>query len=192
MSKFGVMYVHHKTLIMNAITYSLKICLTLFLLSSFTAFSQSKRKVKVGDNAFDFVSYDKNGEEFKISSYKDQKYVLINFTSIGCAPCWFTYSQMNRAQDKYADKLKIISVHHEDDTLREKWFEMAGRYKIDFKCTSVWKVKNKEKVLFSDYNIPGFPYYFLIDKNGKVMGYWWGGKNEDSLEKKLNKYLSRS
>jgi peroxiredoxin len=168
----------------------MKIYLTLLLLTSLTAFSQDKQKVKIGDKAFDFVGYDKNGKEVKISDYQNKRYVLLNFTALGCGPCWPTYNQMNSVQEKYKDQLKVISFHHENEDLKDKWFEMAARYKIDFQCTAVWNVIDKTRV-FNDYQVPGFPYFFLIDKNGNIVGKWWGGKSEESLEKKIKKYINK-
>jgi peroxiredoxin len=169
----------------------MKLLLTLLLFSSFTGFSQDKKKIKIGDTALNFVGFDQNGTEIKLSDYRNKRYVLLNFTSIGCGYCWPTYNEMNIVQEKYKEELKVISFHHENEDLKNKWYEMAAKYKIDFKCTSIWNVIDKTNV-YHNYNVPGWPYYFFIDKNGNILGKWWGTKGLDHLEKKLKKYMKKS
>jgi peroxiredoxin len=169
----------------------LKLLLALILFSSITIFAQDKKKIKIGDKALDFVGYDQNGTQIKLSDYQNNKYILLNFTAIGCAYCWPTYNEMNIVQEKYKDELKVISFHYENEDLKNKWYELAAKYKIDFKCTSLWNVENKTNV-YNYYNVPGWPYYFLIDKNGNILGKWWGTKGLDDLEKKIKKHMNKS
>lgn len=169
----------------------LKLLLALILFSSITIFAQDKKKIKIGDKALDFVGYDQNGTQIRLSDYQNDKYILLNFTAIGCAYCWPTYNEMNIVQEKYKDELKVISFHYENEDLKNKWYELAAKYKIDFKCTSLWNVENKTNV-YNYYNVPGWPYYFLIDKNGNILGKWWGTKGLDDLEKKIIKHMNKS
>jgi peroxiredoxin len=168
-----------------------KLLSALVLFSSLTLFAQDKKKIKVGDEALDFVGYDKNGTEVRLSDFRNQKYILLNFTATGCVYCWPTYNEMNIVQEKYKDELKVISFHYENEDLKYKWNELAVKYKIDFQCTSLWQVENKTNV-YNSYNVPGWPYYFFIDKKGNILGRWWGTKGLDDLEKKIVKFMKKS
>lgn len=100
--------------------------------------------VDIGDQAYDFTGIDEKGNEIKISDYKNEKYILLNFTATYCGPCWGTYSQMNRVQEIYQNELKVISLHWDNE--KEQWAKMAEKAKIEFNCTSIWEAKDKSKI----------------------------------------------
>jgi peroxiredoxin len=141
--------------------------------------------VDKGDQAFDFVGMDEKGNEIKLSDFKGEKFVLLNFTATACGPCWGTYDQMNRIQDKYSERLKVISFH--EDNFREQWNEIAEKNGIEFNCTSIWTAENKKEIS-KVYQIDGWPYFFLIDKKGFIVEKWFGN-NEKKLKKRIKKYL---
>ncbi|WP_100613506.1 TlpA family protein disulfide reductase [Confluentibacter citreus] len=161
------------------------ILLSLALLFFSHIYSQNNFTVDAGDQAYDFIGINEHGEEIKLSDYNGKKYILLNFTATYCGPCWGTYNQMNKVQEKYKNELKVISFHWDD--AKEQWNKMAKRANIDFKCTSIWDAKNKDEIS-KIYQIDGWPYFFLIDKKGTIVEKWFGN-NEKRLDRKLIKYL---
>ncbi|MFO8234637.1 MAG: TlpA disulfide reductase family protein [Bacteroidales bacterium] len=142
-------------------------------------------KVDVGDKAFDIKGLDETGKEIKLSDYYGEKYILLNVTATYCNGCWKTYDHMNEAQDKYGDKLKVISFHYDD--LRDQWNKIAKHSEIDFRCTSIWEAENKSQIS-KTYQIDGFPYFFIIDKEGIIVEKWLG-ISKIRMNWKLKKYL---
>src|SRR5690625_110202 len=142
-------------------------------------------KVEAGDKAYDFIGYDEAGSKIRLSDFEGDKYVLLNFTATACAPCWKTYLPMNEMQEKYVDQLKVISIHWDD--AKKQWDNIAENIGLEFKCTSLWEVNDKN--LLSDvYQIDGWPYFFLIDKDGYVVEKWFGHKKR-KLKRTLKKHL---
>jgi len=159
--------------------------LFVFLLA-IKAYPQSKPgKVDVGDKAFDIKGLDETGKEIKLSDYYGKKYILLNVTATYCDGCWRTYDHMNEAQEKYGDKLKVISFHLDDHI--EQWNKIAKHSKIDFKCTSIWKTENKNQIS-KTYQIDALPSFFIIDKEGIIVEKW-AGISKIKMNWKLKKHL---
>lgn len=159
------------------------IALVVFLFAFVTVNGQKDSTVDVGDPAFEINGYDENGNEIKLSDYKGDKYVLLNFTATYCGPCWATFNQMNEVQEKYEDELKVISIHW--DELRDQWEKIAKHNNINFECTSIWEARGKDRIM-DVYQIDGWPYFFIIDKEGVIVAKWFGAR-----ERKLKRMLRR-
>ncbi len=165
-----------------------KILLTsIFGLITILNYAQGKDYLIVdkGDQAFNFIGIDEKGNEIQINDFKGKKFVLLNFTATYCGPCWGTYNQMNRMQELYENELKIISFHWDDE--KEQWQKIAKKAGIEFNCTSIWEAENKSTVS-KIYKIDGWPYFFLIDKNGTIIEKWFGN-NKKKLNRKLKKWI---
>jgi len=138
-----------------------------------------------GDRAFNFIGIDEKGNEIQLNDFKGEKFVLLNFTATACGPCWGTYEQMNDVQDKYSERLKVISFH--DDNMKEQWNKIAEKNEIAFKCTSIWTADNKREIT-KTYQIDGWPYFFLINKEGIIVEKWFGN-NEKKLNRRIKRHL---
>ena len=156
----------------------------LFLITM-DVYAQEDLTVDEGDQAYNFIGIDEEGKEIALEDYRGKQYVLLNFTATYCGPCWGTYEQMNRVQKKYAEELKVISFHWDD--AKAHWKKMAEKAKIDFECTSIWEAKDKAKIS-EVYQIDGWPYFFLIDKEGTIVAKWFGN-NEKKLNRKIKKWV---
>ena len=151
-------------------------------------YAQGKNDLAVdkGDQAFNFIGIDEEGNEIEINDFKGKKFVLLNFTATACGPCWGTYEQMNRVQEKYSERLKVISFH-QDSNMKEQWNKIAKKNGIEFNCTSIWTADSKKEI-GKVYQIDGWPYFFLINKEGIIVEKWFGN-NEKKLNKRIKKYL---
>lgn len=146
--------------------------------------SQNLPKVEIGQKAFNIVGLDEKGDTINLNNYKGTT-VLLNFTATYCGPCWKTYPIMDKMQKEYGEKLKVISVHFDDKI--NQWNRMAKQLNIEFKSTSIWTIENKSRV-FDIYQIGGFPYFFIIDKDGIIRKKWFGNK-ERMIVKNLKKQV---
>lgn len=144
----------------------------MIIIISLKTYAQKALKVSIGDRAYNIVGTDENENSVDISDYRD-KYVLLNFTATNCGPCWKTYDIMNEMQENYSNDLKIISFHFDDEI--EKWYLMAEKMDIDFKCISIWYSQEKPKII-DIYQIDGFPYFYLINKDGLIIDKWFGNQ----------------
>ena len=152
-----------------------KLILFLVFTFSFSPIAKSQ-KLQVGNRAVDFRGFDVKSEKYiRLSQFKKKKNVLLNFTATYCGSCWKTYPHMQELQDKYASKLKVISVHGDDK--KAKWYEIAKRLKIDLKSTKMWIVDRKENVK-KIYGIDRYPTFFIIDKNGTIIDKWVGNQEQ--------------
>lgn len=158
----------------------------LFILSSTLIFSQNSTKVKEGNQAENFKATDVKGLAFELNDFND-RFILLNFSATACAPCWESYPVLDSINQEYKNHLKVITVHH-DENMQEQWNKIAANNNIELKSTSVWKIQNKSKIL-EDYGIDGWPYYFLIDKDGIVVKKWFGFEEEE-MRNILNEYLN--
>lgn len=163
---------------------STKLTFLIIMMISLENFTQNSKIISVGDKLFNISGTDEFGKKIDISDYKE-KYILLNFTATNCGPCWKTYNVMNELQSTYLNKLKIISFHADNDM--EKWKSIAKELNISFNCSTIWDSKEKSKIL-EIYNIDGFPYFFLINKDGIIVKKWFGNQKE-KLIRNLKRHL---
>ena len=154
-------------------------------MSLVSVIAQNDFKVDVGDPAYEIIGTDEKGAEIKLSDYKNDKFVLLSFSATYCGPCWETYDQMNEVQDMYKGQLKVIAIHWDD--LKEQGDKIAKSKNIQFKCTSIWEAEEKAKVM-DVYGIDGWPYFFIIDKEGMIVAKWFGAR-ERKMKRMLRKWI---
>ena len=124
-----------------------------------------KAVLKRGTAAPDFTVEDMEGNELRLSDFRG-KYVLLDFWATWCGPCVEEVPRLKALYGKFSrENLVIIGINSDSDRNA-----VAGFVK---NRGITWpqvldRVDHKEK-LVSLYNIPGYPTYFLIDRNGKLM-----------------------
>jgi len=146
------------------------------ILTSSQLLGQNSSIIKEGSQAENFRATDTQGNKFELNDFQD-RFVLLNFSATACGPCWESYPTLDSIDQEYKNQLKVITVHH-DENMEEQWNEIAENNNITLRSTSAWKIKNKPMVL-ENYGIDGWPYYFLIDKDGVVVKKWFGFVEED-------------
>jgi thiol-disulfide isomerase/thioredoxin len=143
----------------------------------------NKTKVKENDMIFDFTAKDAEMNEFSTSDYRGE-YLLLDFAATGCGPCWQAYPNMIDIVNKYPN-LKVITYNQ--DFAKAGWQKQAERLNINIEWPVLWESENKKEV-FSKYGIDGWPYFFLISPEGKVVEKWFGS-NKGRLESALKRHL---
>ena len=117
--------------------------------------------------------------ENKITSFSDQKLILIDFWATWCAPCVYATKQLEILQRHNIDKVFVISISDEHESKIKAYLE---RKPIDLMVTSDY-----ENNTFEKYNIQIRPYAALLDLKGNLL---WKGSPSDLSQRKLDNFYT--
>jgi hypothetical protein len=110
------------------------------------------------------------------------KYNLIDIWGFWCKGCILAISKLKILDSIYSDKLNIIGLH--DNESSKKLANQTVK-KYDIKWTLGYLTSEIEKKLLSS---GGFPYYVLVDKEGKILKFDTGlDEVEEIFKKATNK-----
>lgn len=139
--------------------------------------------VKIDSDIYDFTGQNKTGNSFSTKDYRG-KYLLIDFAATGCGPCWAGYPELIAETSKY-DKLQVLTYNEDEDI--DTWQSIADKRGVSLDWPVLWHGKDKKEI-FEIYNIKGWPNFFLISPEGKVLDQWMGSGN-DYLKFTLNRLV---
>jgi len=137
------------------------------------------------DNMADFTALDKNGHQHHLSDMKG-KYILLDFSTTYCGPCIASVEELKIVSKKYAGKMEIVSFS--GDGSKATWLKSVERDQPAW--LSLWDGEGNYGETISKYGITGYPSFFLIDPNGKIVDKWVGyekGMPEAKLDELLTK-----
>lgn len=134
---------------------------------------------RIGSLAPDFKVNDVNANLLQLSSYKNNKYVLLDFWASWCGPCREDFPFLKEMYSKYQHKgFEIISVT-KDEKL-DLWRATIQKENIE-----KWKhfsIKENKSTIENTYAVTGIPVKILIDKDGNIIGRWIGSSAEIKAE----------
>jgi peroxiredoxin len=137
---------------------------------------------EIGDMAHNFEAYNKDGDLMSFSDLVGH-YILLDFTAAYCGPCVQSAEELRLIDETYNDSLTIVSFS--GDAKKETWLKSLDRDSVSW--LSLWDGKGTFSETYIKYGVQGFPTFFLIDPNGKIIDQWVGyGKG--SLENKLSRF----
>lgn len=139
--------------------------------------------VKEGDLYSDFEANDKDGKTHKLSDYIGQ-FIILDFTMEYCSPCELAIKELKKIDEKFGDKIKIISFTREKS--ESYWQKGLVRNKI--KWLSLWDGQGYSGKTLMKYGVTGFPDFFFINPEGKIIKHIEGYEN-DILIKEVDKIL---
>ena len=139
-------------------------------------------KVGVGDRMADAELKALDGTVHRLSDYLG-RYIILDFWSSGCGPCFESVPEMGEIARKYPDRLKIIGIN--TDTSEEMWRHGMETFK--------YESLNLNAPLTSDidecYGVTGVPHFVIISPKGIILDQWFGyGKG--IIEQRLGKHLN--
>ena len=139
--------------------------------------------IKENDFFADFEAFDKNDIKHKLSDFKG-KYIVLDFTKEYCAPCEKAIKELKIIYAKYSDKITIISFNGEKS--KEYW--KKGLIRNNIPWLSLWDGQGNKGNTLLKYGVQGFPNFFLINKEGKIIQYI-DGYTDGNLEPAVENLL---
>lgn len=134
---------------------------------------------RVGSLAPDFEVNDLNNDSLQLKSFRNKKYVLLDFWASWCSPCREDFPFLKGMYSKYKDKgFEIISVTRDEklDTWR------ATVQKENVEKWRHFSIKENKSTIEDNYAVTAIPVKILIDKDGNIIGRWIGSSAEIKAE----------
>jgi thiol-disulfide isomerase/thioredoxin len=154
-----------------------------------------ERNIYIGAEAIDFTALNSQGDTIRLIDFKNKKYVLLDFWASWCGPCRGIAPILVNVNEKYKDKVKMISIASHDK--KENW--LAAIKKDQMGWTQILDDDNSRILvpisgsITDAYYINGIPSLILIDQNHKILRlFGCGGKNglyAENIDKELEKIL---
>jgi thiol-disulfide isomerase/thioredoxin len=132
--------------------------------------------LKEGDLFCDFEAKDQFGINHKFSEFTGN-FILLDFTETYCAACIASTKELKKVFENHSEKLKIVSFCADKSDLIWK----KGLDRDIPNWLSLWDGKGTSGKTLMKYGIQGYPTFFLIDPNGKIININIG-YSEQSIE----------
>ena len=134
----------------------------------------------------DFVVYDENLKEVKLSDYKGTP-VVLNFWASWCPPCKSELPSFNEMSKKYSkDKVAILMINLTDG--QRETMSIAKKYIKDNNYNMQVLFDNKMNAA-NIYNISAIPRTIFIDKDGYIVKDESGAITKKELESQIKLLL---
>ena len=144
-----------------------------------------------GAVAKDFSKPGLSGDTVTLSSFKEKKYVLLDFWASWCVPCRRGNPHLKELYTRYKEYgFEIIGVSDDDGHI-DKWEKAVNEDSLPwlhvirgFDLEKLWKDEKNENDINEKYGIHSLPTKILIDKNGIIIGRY-NEEEDEKLDKKL-------
>lgn len=140
-------------------------------------------QIKNGDLFFDFEAKDQFGKTRKFSEFAG-KYILLDFTETYCRPCIQSVQELKEVFEAKAEKLTIISFYADKSELI--WKKGLQRDQPGWITLNDGKGPNGETLL--KYGVLGYPTFFLIDPDGKIVETFFGYESQ-KIKKMIQNHI---
>lgn len=127
------------------------------------AFLFPPKPVAEGDAMADWVLYDTEGKQHRLSDYADGKrFLLLDFWSAGCGPCIQSFPETKSLAEEHAGELVVLSISLDPKDL---WLENSKLH--EFGGPNLNDLKLKVGISLR-YGVNGIPHYVFVSPDGKV------------------------
>jgi peroxiredoxin len=128
----------------------------------------------------DFSLEDLEGKTVSLSDSSGQVR-LIDFWATWCAPCREEIPMLNELHGNYADRgLRILAISDESVELIREFVAENG--------VTYTNLVGTEEVV-EEYGALGLPTAYLVDRDGRIVEYFFGPKPRKQLEAKIRELL---
>ncbi len=123
----------------------------------------SRKATEMGSIAPDFTVIDSNGKEVKLSDFRG-KYVFFEFWGTWCGGCLYAIPFLKELRKEIPkEKLAMLSIACNERS------EKAWKEFIQEKGVEWTQALEKDRELQHRYAIQGYPTFFLISPEGKIL-----------------------
>jgi len=134
--------------------------------------------ISVGQPAPDFTLEDLSGHPVTLSSYRNQKVVLMDFWATWCGPCRMEMPDLQAMGEKFKDvSFEILSLNQGESADQVRDFLQRRKYTFH-------ALLDSDNAVGNQFGVQAIPTLILVDKKGVVrfirVGY---AENEDDLWK---------
>lgn len=148
----------------------------------------SQGKAPQDPQLIDLQDYQKLVEQYR------GKPLLINFWATWCEPCRDEYPLLNELAKEYALKgLRVVGVDSDQDGDLILMRRFIARYKPVFPNYRKKPGKPEEETAFNQAVLPEWrgqlPATFLYDKDGRLIGHFFGARDRETYEAVIRKLL---
>ncbi len=119
-------------------------------------------KLRPGTEAPNFVLPTLNGKERELKDYQG-KFVYLNFATTQNYACKKDFQVLDQISQEYKKDLRVITILTDDDV------DAAEHYISKNKYNWIILSYNQNGKVLLDYDIKGYPTYYLIDPEGKLI-----------------------
>jgi len=134
-----------------------------------------KLETKKGNSAAQFSAKNIKGNTVALSSFKNKKYVLLDFWATWCVPCIKAMPLLSDLREKYSEELEIISIAYPTNISQVK--DLIAKQKMN------WiNIYNDISLINSYGGMGAIPRLFLIDKSGKIV---YDNKQDNDVDLKI-------
>jgi thiol-disulfide isomerase/thioredoxin len=121
-----------------------------------------KLETQKGNAAAQFTARDINGNTVALSSFKNKKYVLLDFWATWCGPCIKKMPLLGQLREKFSKEFEIISIAY--PTALPETKSVIAKQKMN------WiNIYNDIELINSYGGMGAIPRLFLIDKSGRII-----------------------
>jgi peroxiredoxin len=119
-------------------------------------------RLSVGAEAPDIQGHDLSGNSLKLRDYRG-RVVLLSFWFTGCAPCMAMIPKEKELIEKFKDQpFALLAVCADGNS--EQGRKTAEEHGMNWPC---W-FDGEHGPIARDYNVLGWPTFYLIDKEGRI------------------------
>lgn len=133
--------------------------------------------LKVGEKYYDFSAFEKEGKKKMFSEYFNDKYVLLDFSTLYCGFCIEAIPGLEKIKKSLNKKIEIVTYYV--DTSQKGFDGLSQKHSENWNV--LWDRKGRLSDTYAKYKVFGTPTFYLFDPNGKLVQ-MFDGYSEDLLE----------
>lgn len=146
--------------------------------------SEDEVGLEVGKAAPDFTLQDLNGTPTRLSDFRGEKFVLINFWASWCGPCKVEMPDLEAVYQERGDELVVLGVDLQESVADVKTFlneEIQVTYPI---------LMDEGGKVANGFNMFTQPTSYLLDKDGIIRDRKFGAFTPEELQDRVQTLLS--
>ncbi|MEX0843867.1 MAG: TlpA disulfide reductase family protein [Balneolaceae bacterium] len=126
----------------------------------------------------------------KVTEYKGEKPVLVNFWATWCAPCVEEFPYIMQLKEKYEDEFALIFVSGDFEEARDDAEAFLKKHGVDFETYFKVGKDNEFITTISNKWTGALPFTIVYNKQGEVSASWEGKAEFETFESELLNVIS--